>query len=89
MKRALAIILTLMLLAVCLTGCSGQDSANSSAQVGSGNSGSTESAMPDYYDSDPGFYFGILCELFWDPETTGDLEEAAPETYAILKELIQ
>ncbi len=52
MKRALAIILTLMLLAVCLTGCSGQDSANSSAQVGSGNSGSTESAMPDYYDSD-------------------------------------
>ena len=45
--------------------------------------------IPDYYDSDPGFYFGILCELFWDPETTGDLEEAAPETYAILKELIQ
>ena len=25
MKKALAIILTLMLLAVCLTGCSGQD----------------------------------------------------------------
>ncbi len=51
MKKALAIILTLMLLAVCLTGCSGQDSANSSAQVGSGNSGNTESAMPDYYGS--------------------------------------
>lgn len=45
--------------------------------------------IPDYYDSDPGFYFGMLCQLFWDPETTAELEEAAPDTYAVLKELIQ
>ncbi|MEY8337094.1 hypothetical protein AALB16_03560 [Lachnospiraceae bacterium 62-35] len=45
--------------------------------------------LPDYYVDDPGFYFGILCKLFWDPETAADLEAAAPDTYAILKELIQ
>ena len=44
--------------------------------------------MPDYYENDPAFYFGILCKLFWDGETSKRLEEAAPETYEVLKELL-
>ena len=45
--------------------------------------------IPNYYEDDPAFYFGILCKLYWDSETTKELQEAAPDTYAVLKDLLQ
>ena len=45
--------------------------------------------IPDYYSSDPEFYFGTMCRLYWDAETKADLEREAPESFQVLKELLE
>ena len=44
--------------------------------------------IPDFYGEDDPFYFGVLCQLYWDSGTTEELQREAPGAWELLGELL-
>lgn len=44
--------------------------------------------IPDYYDSDDGFYFGALCEAYFDDVKRREMEQLAPLTCETLRGIL-